>query len=590
MQLQTLEGGEVLLNELIAIFDKAYKVKGDQLIVDSYLLKPGAYIKVDSSNQWQIKCYDRKSSPDEEEYRWFARRDYLSGLLAMNKPIDPKKKIHSNNYLTFFMKKELLMGAGAIPQKELSDRIEEYYRILENPIEKYKKKKKSLELFKTIQTEINTDKLNKAESFIKENLQSVLESLKEITDNFDNYIKIFFDEPIELYEQESERYMVPNLFNNNEYNKEIEGKIFGLTNNNMNLNSKKPYLEHKTMRNTIPCYVTSEDIMVHKKFFDWLGTRGTGALYIANNSNFIRGIEREVKAGRGAYYFLYLKQGKGPEIHSYDFLPYFDSEEKLEVENYINATSAINKQEGQELFTYRRLKKRHEIEAYVSEVFFYGKLERYYKKEPSDLKGMSQELKNLIILTSESLFQYFKLGDRRAFSKIIKRYGLEYVKIQLRDGQIRGTRAYNLYIGLLSQKGGMSEMPGRLNEITSILREKISDTSIVDLAHDEEYYFLSGQIVYYLLAQSKAKSDNRKHSMVNAFLDCKKDSRLRKEIFYSFQKYSHELSMNYRKFDHALAMTRAYTCDDERVDMNMFLAGYLGHNLFFESKKEVEMP
>ena len=38
----------------------------------------------------------------------------------------------------------------------------------------------------------------------------------------------------------------------------------------MGLNSKKPFLEHKTKLNKIPFLITNKDALLLKKFFDWL--------------------------------------------------------------------------------------------------------------------------------------------------------------------------------------------------------------------------------------------------------------------------------------------------------------------------------
>ena len=48
------------------------------------------------------KIYDEEG----EDYKYFKQLDYLSRLINTQKPIDSKKVIHSNNYLSFFIKKD----------------------------------------------------------------------------------------------------------------------------------------------------------------------------------------------------------------------------------------------------------------------------------------------------------------------------------------------------------------------------------------------------------------------------------------------------------------------------------------------------
>ncbi len=59
-----------------------------------------------------------------------------------------------------------------------------------------------------------------------------------------DYCKLFFvweneDKTRAVYQQEGLRYLLPNLYNSNDFNRKQDGKILGLPNNNMGMNSKK---------------------------------------------------------------------------------------------------------------------------------------------------------------------------------------------------------------------------------------------------------------------------------------------------------------------------------------------------------------
>ena len=60
----------------------------------------------------------------------------------MNKPIDGKKVIHSNNYLSFFIKKENLQPNYKVDAKLTEEIIDKYYDILLDPRLKYKDREK----------------------------------------------------------------------------------------------------------------------------------------------------------------------------------------------------------------------------------------------------------------------------------------------------------------------------------------------------------------------------------------------------------------------------------------------------------------
>lgn len=573
-----------MLQELVSLFEKAYKEKGDSLILDSYKLKTGVYIRINKEGKIeQQKIYDKKNENDHDDtYRWFCKRDYLSDLLDMNKPIDPKKKIHSNNYMTVFFKKDIIIGDKKIEYSILEERILEYYDILSDPQKKYKKKKKSLELYNSIIEPINDKNLTWCKEYILKNLPDIISSLEKI--DFNNYVKIFFDLPIEEYEIESKRYLVPNLFNSNDYNKMIDDDIYGLTNNNMGLNAKKPYLEHKTMVNNLPCLIKSSDTLIHKKFFDWLSTRKHGCLYIKYDSNFITGIKEEVKKGQESYYFLYLEQGKEAEIKNFDIIPMFRSNVNLEIYNYLRAE--YKAEEGREEYPYIKQDTRIGLENYIDEIWFDKRLKTNYFQDSKNIKKISQDLKNIIITTRQALFNYFKLSDDNSIKNIISKYGIKLVMLQLRDNsRSKAIKAYNLYVALASQMGGKENMPGILNDTMDTLYSKIREKH-ADCDNDKQYYFLAGQVVRYLLQKTKAKDKNQNHDVVNTYLECKNDKRLKNEIRYTFMKYNHELRMKDISFNNALAMIQSYNPENSKVDMEMFLAGYLASSILYKKENE----
>jgi CRISPR-associated protein Csh1 len=569
-----------LLQELVSLFEKAHEEKGDSLILDSYKLKTGIYIKINREGKVEDqKVYDKKDKVYRDNtYRWFCKRDYLSNLLDMNKPIDPKKKVHSNNYLTLFFKKDTVIGDKKIDYSKLEERIIEYYDILLDPQKKYKKRKKSLELYNSITEPINKEDIIWCKEYILKNLPTMISDLEKV--DFSNYVKIFFDFPIEDYEIESKRYLVPNLFNANEYNKTINNEIYGLTNNNMGLNAKKPYLEHRTMVNNLPCLIKSSDILMHKKFFDWLGTRKNGCLYIKYDSKFDIDIDvlEEIKHGKEGYYFLYLEQGKTVEIKNFDIIPMYNINVNLEIYNYLRA--GYMTEEGWEEHPYLKKKTRNELEDYINEIWFDKRLKSNYFQEPKNIKKISQDLKNIIIIVRQAMFNYFKLSDDNGIKNIITRYGLKLVTLQLRDNsRTKAIKAYNLYIALVSQIGGDEDMPGTLNDTMDTVYSKIRE-SHADCDNDRQYYFLAGQVVRFLLNQTKAKAKNQNHDVVNAYLDCNNDKKLKNEIEYSFKKYNHAIEMSDSIFNNALAMIQMYEPENNRVDTQMFLAGYLASNIF----------
>ena len=75
---------------------------------------------------------------------------------------------------------------------------------------------------------------------------------------------------MELYRKEGSRYTQPNLYNNNDFNRVENGNIVGLSNDNMGMNSKKPYLANKTRKVQEPYLLTRREADLQGKFFDYL--------------------------------------------------------------------------------------------------------------------------------------------------------------------------------------------------------------------------------------------------------------------------------------------------------------------------------
>ena len=174
--------------DLIHIFKVQYDTKGEKLITDNYTLADGIYIMVniDGSIKYE-KEFDKRSS-QLIEFEEFITRDYLSKYLESNKSIEKSKLIHSNNYMSFFMKKETLNLEEFAKKKKkanikefILECIDDYFNVLENPRNKYSKKK-ALKLYEEIEKQLglpNVEKVNFCRNWIKENIFKIGESLKD---------------------------------------------------------------------------------------------------------------------------------------------------------------------------------------------------------------------------------------------------------------------------------------------------------------------------------------------------------------------------------------------------------------------------
>ncbi len=122
-----------MLNDLVEIFSKASNI--EKIVLDNYIPKKGLYVKIKKDDTLEMLSIEKENTEENELYQWFKTVDYDSSLIDMNKPIDPKKKVHSNNYLSFFIKCEILpvvgkSGEKMLTQEDLKQTIENYYEVL----------------------------------------------------------------------------------------------------------------------------------------------------------------------------------------------------------------------------------------------------------------------------------------------------------------------------------------------------------------------------------------------------------------------------------------------------------------------------
>ena len=100
-----------MIDEALEVFKKIYDKEGEKLVVNKHIPKDGTYILVNIKSGKIIKTlsisYDKKSKKVDGEldqyYGYFRAFDYYSNLVDMNKPMDPKKTIHSQIRFIHFL-------------------------------------------------------------------------------------------------------------------------------------------------------------------------------------------------------------------------------------------------------------------------------------------------------------------------------------------------------------------------------------------------------------------------------------------------------------------------------------------------------
>ena len=556
---------------------------GDRLILDSYIPADGVYIVVGQSGEIRscaIKLNKKsrileQTPNDNDLLRKIRFYDYHSRLVSMDKPQDPKKVIHSNNYLAFWVKQESLEN-GKLDEAA----IDRYFDVLRNPREKYKKPqdRKMYDYIAEQIGDIDQERLEKNRTWIKENVFR-LEELNILLSG-KNYLKIFFEGDEELYIKEEQRYVMTKIFNKNDYNLELEEKILGLPNDNLGLNSKKPYMENKTRRVPVSYLITPEEAVLQRKFFDYLMNKanaGETDLYFDTTKKRITAQKKgEMFSSDFTGYFLQVQKGKEVEIHHQDTIVDYKYH-LIKPFRYQNVLGLEDKEER-----YKEYRNKTELQSVINEVLFSSWLVGNYFTEEEKL-SVDGELKRNLVWSREAIFAWLYKGLDVNMDRVLHKVCMNMIKNSVRNGfTMKMGQQFNLMCSLEEYFKGGCGMAEKYADIQSKLRNKINQSGDCEIETDEEYFYAVGQLVFYFISLSKAKE--KMHSLENTFLIATDNTVIRKKLKQYFMKYNYQLKFNGYKFNRMYRMVDAYVLKN-KVQQEYLFGGYIGNNLIYESNK-----
>lgn len=580
-----------MLKDCLEIFKRQterVKAKGkgeDALILDSYIPADGCYILVDSDGtvmcQMDLKFNKKTKQMEGVSERYYGKVcffDYHSQLVSMDKPIDPKKVIHSNNYLSFWVKQESLSN-GKLNQEA----IDRYFDVLENPEKKYSKPK-DRQMYEYIASQIDDvdqDKLEWCRSWIKKHIFN-LEEL-DISLSGKNYLKIFFVADEEKYIQEEQRYLITKIFNKNDYNQKIQGKIWGLPNDNLGMNQKKPYMAHKTRKTELPYMITAEDVVLQKKFFDYLynqASAGKVNVYLDPEKGEIRAFSKDEKMQKDfSGYYLYIQKGKEVQIMHQDIIVDY----RFHLRKHFSYVNVFEKETENEL--YKDYGTIGELENLLNEILFSKWLTTNYFTPVDDLQ-ISGEIARNLICSRDAVFAWLYKNETQNIAGTLEKVCMNLIKDSIKNGFIpKAIKQFNLKISLKKYFAGGEQMGTDYETIRKELRRKIQSKETETIVSDEEYFYAVGQLVNYFISLSKTK--DKKHSLANPFFNIKNDQALKDKLRQYFMKYNYQLNFSGSWFNNLYAMICNYT-KASKIDQDSMIAGYINNNILYQKKDREE--
>ncbi|HBF78064.1 MAG TPA: hypothetical protein DDX02_09565 [Clostridiaceae bacterium] len=619
-----------MLKDITENYKKAIK-QNKNIILDNYSIKSGLLLKFDINTKVSdlkdedYLIVDKKNENINkiELLNWFKIRDFYSGVISTNKAIDlPAKKILSSNYLTVFIKKDVFPEVGKPEQmmnkEKLKERISGYYDALSKTEEKFISifsesifvdKSKNYEdylkqyftkEYNYIKDKERSEAIRKHKEYLINNLDEIIDIIKIINEKskFENYIKIFFDEAEEIYEMENRVYTMPSLFNINKFNIIENGELFGLPSNDMNTNEKKPFLLSRTMKHNVPYRETLDDVQDTKNFYEWLKLQNRNQREgIRLNYDFDYDGTSSFK-NTDSFYNIHMTN-KENSIDEFDNIPFSISKINFNYRNYLKIYYKDEKGNSKIVLD-ESIYDLASLEKKVNQYYFSGRMSGYYKNNEDDIKIKPTEftpmLKVLLLNSRDAFYDYFKNGVDISIKKMINKISMEVIEEQLRH-TVKGKNsykvqmAYNLRLSFLeffNIEGG-KEMADKISSIMENLKTKLDDTEkVVTCESDEEFYFTSGQLAYYILSKSQSQSND--FGIFEHFLQAKNSEQLKLKLGESLEIYRHAISMKNIKFKNAMAMVMGYETDEKISGKmkDMLLAGILANNVFYEKNKKME--
>lgn len=574
-----------MIDEALEVFKKIYDKEGEKLVVSKHIPKDGTYILVNKKSGKIIETlnisYDKKNKKINGElnqyYGYVRAFDYYSNLVDMNKPMDPKKTIHSNQIYSFFIKKD------SIRENKLTKAIiEGYKKNLLNPEEKYNSKE-AKELYKNI-----AEKLPKIEKDIVEDIflwieDNVNENLLE-NDNKKDYLKIFFveedlDKSLEVFKNEHKRYLIPNIFNSNDYNKKIGETIYGLSNNNMGLNAKKAFLENKTRRISTPYLVNIDEILLQYAFYNYLlpeVKQGNYYIYFLENEI----IPRTYKEGcpNGAKYLLNASYSKDVDIKNFNVISKNSSEEIN-----INFKEVLHqKKKDTDEIEYGNLNKEKMMNN-INKILFYNSLLGNFLLNDGDLDIKDIEIKKLLMKYRNAFYKWFYLNDETEVKKNIKKIYLDAVMVAIGNGYFfKASQQLDFGFCLEKYFYGKSELMEEIMNVKEVFLNHTLSEEEWEFLNDEEYFFAVGQILAYInyMRNSKAKSLN----FIKQLTFVKNIDVLKEKIKKIVISYSHIFETKNKKINRTISNISLYQPKEIRIDI--LLAGFTADIIFFKKREE----
>ena len=468
--------------------------------------------------------------------------------------------------------------------------------------------------------------LNGVENFIREHFDEkkiiLVDQLKD-----DEYISIYLRSvSLNDYKKAHDCYLKDKLYNKGEFNKTVNGILYGVSGFLNGLNTKKTFLVHRTacMDEGLCGRITFEDALLLDKFQSLILRKVLpNPLPIAVNQRenklflnlfhenetplsyreLIKSLfeQHEIKE-LSDYYLLNYSKAKDIVINDIDFVPmfryYFDKPVLIENVMLIGKNQDGDFEEENSI----QLKNIFDFEnIVVKEIFNRGEnnlYSWYFKEIKSDQSKSGYLMYQLSMKYRIPFYNYIYKSQQNAINALMFdeiMFTSILANIVDKKKEVKNCFSSNYVIkkklniwfslyNLFNNNDKKKEvMASNVTDLMSKMRIVAKGEAVLETP--EEFAFAAGQLVSYLMDQSVAS--DKTYSMLEPYLQKTKSKHLQDAIAHVFSQYKHAVSIYGKAFKALASNVLTY---DEDVDMKpllkYFLAGCFSNCVIFEKKEE----
>lgn len=573
--------------------------KDNKIVLDTYKLANGFYYLIKKDGTFEKLVVNKESNINSELYEYLKIRDFYSIYLNSNKSIDTTlkktingksynmlKKIASTNIYTLFFKNKSVKGIAnenedrdSVPVDLFKEGIIKYYdslyRLAGN---------KDKDSYKKEEIECNC-------KIMQEAFDTVVDDLINNDKPKDTWVKIFLDNTEEEYERVSRYYISQKIFNTDKNNIEVDGNIFGINNYNFNMNSKKPYLELKTTTYKIASLISTEDIIVLRRIYIWLYNN----VVQQSNSKIpldfdFKGIGEESEyENQDIYEIKVINDNGNAKIDNFEYIPNFTTNiRRFDYKDILHNKDEVI-QSTSNIYGLEWLINNIWITHNMKSETNYLRNSYYdYDEKISKSKGLSNWKKDFLGKYLNVFKDLFKKENKMLFTRNLYKIGVEVIQNTLIDDyeykkNFRGNAvsAMNLWLCLEEYFNKKEVKRMKVNDVQERCKKIFENYEKIE--NDDEYYFLVGQIIYFLL--SKSKSSKLTQDVTEPIIKANNSKVLNKELKYLYDKYNYDISFRDKRFNNIYSQILLANPESSvKENKDIILAGILSDNMFYIKK------